>query len=259
MSLRHNAVEALHALLGPKATDKIRQLYRRWRHSSGTLTWATKSYEVWLILQTELYLVQPRFMVEFGSGRSTNYLAEYAFKQGARLISIEEHAVYTKKANRVLSDSFLPDNLVHHIPVREDWYDPQQVEILLQPFAGKIDFLFLDGPSNVGPGERSSQAFAAYLLPKLAGLQLAVVDDVHRPECDAIARLLADTFGMTRHDVAYGKANLIAFLHTSTVAAKLEPLPDFLRQFMVQVNPHDLSVAQPGDISTQVLSEFSAT
>lgn len=240
MPLRRRAVDALNALLGPAATNNLRQQYRRWCHSTGGLTWATKSYEVWLILQTELYLIQPRVLVEFGSGRSTSYLAEYAFKQSAQLISIEEHASYTKKANRLLRDSFLPDNIVHHVPVRGDWYDPALVDLLLQPLAAQIDFLLLDGPCNVGHGARSSAKFEDCMLPKLAGLRLAVVDDVHRPECDETAKLLAKTFNLVRHDVAYGKSHLIAFLHSEAVTGDLAKMPEFLSQHIIEVGNNTL-------------------
>jgi predicted O-methyltransferase YrrM len=252
MSLRRQAIHSLHALFGQNATEKIRQKYRRWRHSRGTLTWATKSYEVWLILQTELYLIQPRVMVEFGSGRSTNYLAEYAYKQGARLISIEEHAVYATMVNRVLRDSFLPNDVVHHVPVHDDWYDVRQVEYLLRPLAGTIDFLFLDGPCNVGQGKRSSQAFGTCVVPMLGSLRMAVVDDVHRPECDATARRFTEDFGMIRQDVAYGKASWIAFLHSTDVASDLALLPDFLRRHIVSRPGDPLPFPRPPGTGDQV-------
>ena len=71
-------------------------------HSTGLLTWETKSYEIWLVLQNLLYLLKPKTLLEFGSGRSTNYLAEYALKFGAKFISIEEHFYYCLKVNLTL-------------------------------------------------------------------------------------------------------------------------------------------------------------
>lgn len=210
----------------------IRSAYKRWRHSVGLKTWATKSYEVWLALQTSLFLVRPRMLVELGSGRSTNYLGEYAFKMGARLVSIEEHAHYAKKANRLLRDSFLPDDFVHHVPVHDGWYDPERVVALLQPLEEPIDFILVDGPSSAGLGDRGSRAFARYVEPLLGSVKLAVIDDTHRPECNEVATHLAETHGLTRHDMSYLDVNEIAFLSSPEADKRLEPMPGFLKALM---------------------------
>jgi predicted O-methyltransferase YrrM len=232
----------LKQLLGKERAAKLRQAYDRWRHAAGTYTWATKSYEVWLVLQTELYLVRPRSLVEFGSGRSTSYLAEYAYKMGAQLTSIEEHAHYTKKANRLLRDSFLPDKYVHHVPVHNGWYDETKVSRLLQSLDSPIDFILIDGPSEVGTGDRASRCFKKCVVPLLDSVKIAVVDDVHRPECEVTAQELVDSFGLTRYDMRYGKRNAIAFLHSREAEAALAQLPNFLKALFVPTGlPRDVA------------------
>lgn len=81
------------------------------RHAIGLKVWSTKCYEFWLILQELLYLVEPKTIVEFGSGRSTSYIAEYIHKFGGNYISFEQHLYYYFKFNIALSFFFFPGGL----------------------------------------------------------------------------------------------------------------------------------------------------
>jgi len=119
-------MDTLHNFWGKTIVKHIRKIVERipfllyTGHSMGLISWATKSYEVWLILQNLLYLVKPETLVEFGSGRSTHYLAEYALKNSAKLLSFEQHLYYCLKVNLGLKFSFLPSGLVKYAPIIGD-------------------------------------------------------------------------------------------------------------------------------------------
>lgn len=210
----------------------VKNVSTRTRHAMGLKTWKTSSYEVWLMLQTQLYLVRPRTLFELGSGRSTSYLAEYAFKMGAQLLSIDEHRLYTRKTNRVLRDSFLPHDLVRHVPLRDNWYDAAVVNRLLDQLDAPIDFILVDGPSRFGGGDRGDRAFGRHVLPRLGAIELAVVDDVNRAECDATARQIQEAHALERFDMAYGGKAAIAFLSSKRASKRLRALPPFLAEML---------------------------
>src|SRR4051812_1432322 len=131
----------------------VRLLLRR-----GVFTWGTKSFECWTLLLAALRLTEPRTLVELGSGRSTTYLAEYALKHEARLVSVEQSAAFARKLRRGLRWSFVPADVVRHVPLDDDgWYAAGALAAL---GALPCDCLYVDGPTGhregLGPGARDT-------------------------------------------------------------------------------------------------------
>jgi predicted O-methyltransferase YrrM len=200
-------------------------------HTIGALTWATKSYETWLVLQNLLYLVRPKKLVEFGSGRSTHYLAEYALKFGAELISIEQNLAYCMKVNSALKLGFLPSGVVRHAPIRGDWYDVNVVEKSLAS-VGNFDFLFIDGPAEFGPCHRNSKKIYTSVFPRLDHIKMIVIDDVHLKECHDMALYLMKKHTLQRCDINYNGTNTLAFLLGKGYSENFSKLPHYLRDLL---------------------------
>lgn len=206
----------------------LRRPYRRllqFRHNQGLIVWATKDFEVWLVLQWLLYSLQPKQMLELGAGQSTSYLAPYAHKLGAKFLSIEESAVYARRVNRALGYLLLAGNVVLHVPVKRGWYETAMVDAALR--GRELDFLFVDGPSEVFRAPRSSGMVARHVLPHLRNPRLIVVDDVHRPANDVLATELASRYGLVRYDMAYldDGRNRLAFLVVRSGTGVVDELP----------------------------------
>ncbi len=218
-----------------KYISKIRKKGAYIKHSVGLITWATKSYEVWLILQNLLYLTRPKKLVEFGSGRSTSYLAEYALKTGAELISIEQYFCYFLRVNLGLKLSFLPFGAVRYVPVRGDWYNVNAVKKYLSSFDG-IDFLFIDGPTGLKAGNRDSEKFDDVVIPYLDNVKMIVIDDVQRKGCDSRANDLAERLRLRRYDIKYNNevGDILAFLLSENASEKISELPAYLRILLKQ-------------------------
>ena len=203
-------------------------------HSVGLITWATKDYEIWLILQNLLYLAQPRTLLEFGSGRSTYYLAEYALKSSAKVLSIEQHLWYCLRVNFGLRFSFLPSGFVKYARVRAGWYNMRSVKKHLLSL-GNIDFLFVDGPTGLSYGKRNSESFYDCVIPHLVDVKMIVIDDVQKGECEDMARRLVQSFKLKRYDVKYSRNSILAFLLSSDVSERVPELPAYLRELLVTV------------------------
>jgi predicted O-methyltransferase YrrM len=149
---------------------------------SGAVQWGTKSFEFWTLLMVILAVERPKSIVEFGSGRSTSYLAEYAMKQGIPYASIEQNPVYARSVKRGLSNSFLDPRYLHHIPIAEDgWYE---AEPLNRVVTAACELLFIDGPvgaqESIGKGVRSCERSDRWLAAAAATSTVLIVDDVHR-------------------------------------------------------------------------------
>ncbi len=216
--------------------EETQQVIKKNLNAVGLYTWPTKSYEVWLVLQHLLYLTRPQKLVEFGSGRSTNYLAEYALKFKAPLISFEHSLYYALTANLCLKLSFLPTRIVKHAPIRGDWYDEKTVAKHLNQF-GPFDFLFVDGPSEFNKIiNRNSPKFSNIVLPFLRDVRLIVVDDVHREAVNALAWDLTKRYHLKRYDINYNQTNTLAFLLNEDYSPELLKLNSNLADLLVPVS-----------------------
>lgn len=196
----------------------------------GHYIWPTKSYEIWLILQNLLYLVRPQKLVEFGSGRSTSYLAEYAFKFGKKVLSIEDNRHFYKTIKLGLKLSFLPSDIVKYVPINEDWYDEYKVKEYLNTIKG-FDFLFYDGP-DFASADRNSKKFYDLVIPALNNIKTIVIDDTHFKECDNQAKFLSLKFNLIRYDITYNKGNTLTFLLSRENVRKVQKIPSYLKNLL---------------------------
>ena len=163
-----------------KVLRKIYNFVNRMRYHTGTKIWPTKSYEIWMFLQTLLYKIKPVSLVEFGSGRSTNYLAEYALKNKAKFASIEQNKNYVKKTKKGLINSMLSDEFVHHVPIvnRYSWFDTSKLDRIIN---FKPEFILVDAPGGgLNKGSRNSKIGNAYILNLILNAKIVIVDDTHR-------------------------------------------------------------------------------
>lgn len=227
-------VERMRKLAKKTLPEKMQMFLKKHFHKIGVLTWATKSYETWLVLQNLLYLVRPKKMVELGSGRSTHYLAEYALKFNAELISIEQNLSYCRKVNAALKLAFLPSGVVRHAPLRGDWYDVRVVEKSLASVGG-FDFLFIDGPAEFGPCHRNSEKIYANVFSRLDRIKMIVIDDVHLKECHDMASYLMKRHALQRYDINYNGTNTLAFLLNKECSESFSKLPPYLRDLLDRV------------------------
>ncbi|WGF89873.1 hypothetical protein [Marinivivus vitaminiproducens] len=205
-------------------------------HTRGLMPWATKGFEVWLIVQHLLLLLRPQAMVEFGSGRSTDYLAEYAHKSGCRLMSIEENWIYVAKVNLALRLLMTRTNVVRHVPVKGEWYDHARFDRLLDAF-GPADFVFIDGPVDREGRERAAIERHLDRLIDLAEVKLVLLDDTQRPEVKALALRIAERFGLVAYDLAdtHKEGNALTFLLAPGHTAALDALAPSLRALLEPV------------------------
>jgi hypothetical protein len=152
--------------------------FSRTKYYFGIETWPTKSYEIWIFLQVLMHKIRPASLVEFGSGRSTNYLAEYAFKNNAKFVSIEENKNYAKKIKKGLTNTMLPDKFVYHVNIFEDWFDINKLCKIID-FAP--EFLLIDAPGGAfSRGLRNSESGVRYMKELVKNAKIVVVDDTHR-------------------------------------------------------------------------------
>jgi hypothetical protein len=142
--------------------------------------WGTKSFEFWTLEQVVLSLVRPASIVEFGSGRSTSHLAEYAMKKDATYVSVEQNRAYARKIKRGLRNSFLDPAFVHHVSLADDgWYDGEALQRLIKFVP---DLLFIDGPvgtdAGFGPGSRVSWRGRRWYKSVVPDVKVLIMDDL---------------------------------------------------------------------------------
>lgn len=155
--------------------------------------WSGWALDPWTAheLAATLHRLQPRVVVETGSGASTVLLAEYAHRTGATVVSYEHHAVYAATTEQRLKQDGLSDHvdlrLAHLTDVptpagNKPWY--------AAPLPPHVDFALIDGPpGNVG---RTAAFFALY--SHLRDDWRVWLDDAHRPGENAALNLWGDRF-----------------------------------------------------------------
>lgn len=207
----------------------VKEKEKKVEHALGVLTWPTKSFESWVLLQNLLYIIQPGTTVELGAGRSTFYLGEYAFKKKKVYCTFEQHRYYLYKLKLGLSLSFLPSHFVKYAPISGDWYDTKVVE---KHLAGidHIDFLYCDGPATPSNGYRGSKSFYDIIYPKLQQVKFVLLDDVHRPLENTMADELKNNFGMVRYNFhSESDDTLFAVMFSAEINKKVRKmLPEYM-------------------------------
>jgi hypothetical protein len=179
--------------------------------------WGTKSFEFWTLEQVVLSLVRPASIVEFGSGRSTSHLAEYAMKKDATYVSVEQNRAYARKIKRGLRNSFLDPGFVHHVPLADDgWYDGEALRRLIR-FVPEL--LFIDGPVGVdarfGPGSRVAWRGRHWYKSVVPGVKVLIMDDLQsRSHLEMFRDLISGMSDRTTLYMAYeplpGYENVLA-------------------------------------------------
>ena len=162
---------------------RVQGRVRKGLQSVGVQTWGTKSFEFWTLLAATLWIVRPRTILELGSGRSTSYLGDYAQKEGASFVSIEQNRGFTRRVRIALRAGFVDPACVQHVAVRDGWYDLERVRTLAPR---PCELLFVDGPvgeqESLGSARRTDEAAGRWLLELAAETRAVVVDDLQRPE-----------------------------------------------------------------------------
>jgi hypothetical protein len=189
--------------------------------------WATKGIGVWAFLSALLVKLQPESILELGSGRSTTFLADYAFRYRKRCVSIEQDAVWYRKVTEDLRFMNLRGTHVHHVPLdttmSPPWYDRTTLAAAMG--GGSYDLVFIDGPQ--GAGRRNAEG-RAFLRQAAREARLLIVDDVHRPYNLAFFTTLAKRHGPDGTFFhAYGH-NVIGFSAAPAWRATLRECFDFL-------------------------------
>lgn len=143
------------------------------------LIWGTKGISFWGALSAILVKAQPESILEIGGGRSTTFLADYAFRFNKECMTIEESKVWQRKIANDLKCMNIRDFQVHHVPLTSEasdiWYDFDVITRLIGNRT--FDLVFVDGPSHMPwrdnvRGQRIVKAAAAKT-------RLLIVDDVH--------------------------------------------------------------------------------
>jgi hypothetical protein len=194
----------------------------------GVQTWGTKSFEFWTLLAATLWMVRPRSIVELGSGRSTQYLADYAMKEGIPFVSVEQARGWARRVKRGLAAGLVTGDFVHHVPITPDgWYDIQRLDALVRfPCEG----LYVDGPvgaqERLGKATRDGGAARTWLARTARPARLLVVDDVHREENLELLRvLIAEAGDLVPFFLPYrpgrGGENIVAVAIETAVSARL--------------------------------------
>lgn len=162
----------------------------------GVQTWGTKSFEFWTLLAATLWIVRPQSILELGSGRSTSYLGDYAQKQGAAFVSVEQNRRFARRVRIALRAGFVDPRCVRHVPVRGGWYDLGRVQQLAPRPCG---LLFVDGPvgeqESLGDATRTDAESLRWLSSVAAEASAVIVDDLQRPDNVPLADMLATAAG----------------------------------------------------------------
>lgn len=204
----------------------------------GRPMWSTKSYEFWVFLMVFLHVARPAAIVEFGSGRSTSFLAEYAGKTGAVFVSYEQDKKFSAIVRRGLRIANLPDRYVVHCPIKDDWYDLDIVRVQSEV---PIEMVFIDGPGGVNNrgGRRDSSAPLHLFSRFLENRAVFFVDDTHYSSVQRSLDMWMDT-ARADYEVAHFSYKVTGGINSMQVLYPRE-LSATVRRCLSIVNPVALS------------------
>lgn len=157
--------------------------------------------EVILSLLNDIYLLDVKYVLEFGSGLSTICLANFIVEENidCKLISVESDKEWLnilQKATPHLSS----EKRCHFIyaPIREVefknntalWYDVGVLDTLIGDEDLKFDIVLIDGPpGDIAPGVRQNALH--YLKNRMSESCVVYVDDCHRDSEKKLAEKIA--------------------------------------------------------------------
>jgi len=176
--------------------------------------WPTKDYEIWLFLQYILFKEKPKKLVEFGSGRSTHYLAEYNQKFGGDFFSLEENFMFVFKNWIGLKFSYLNNFKLFYVPIKNNWFCLKKLSKI--KFITNADFVFIDAPGGatniIDKGSRCSKNAINYMLKNFSTTETIVIDDLQCEEtfifCQNYLNIRSDLFFLL---LKYRKDRIILF------------------------------------------------
>ena len=148
---------------------------------NGTLIWCTKGFSFWALLSAILIKTRPNSILELGGGRSTTFLADYAFRFQKEGMTIEESKLWQRKITADLEFMDLRGYSVHLAPLTTDteppWYDFDVVESLI---GGRtFDLVFVDGPARMS--HRCNARGQDIVRAAARDARLIICDDVQEP------------------------------------------------------------------------------
>ena len=136
-----------------------------------------KDFEFWMYLGNLLISLNPKVILELGSGKSTILFSDYSFKKdGVFFESVEQNYFYVKKIKKALRNSFLPNNYIKHVPLVRGWYDINKIS------KKKYDFIFVDGPTAgvFAKNSRSNKIALDFLKKHIDSCKVIIFDDSQR-------------------------------------------------------------------------------
>jgi hypothetical protein len=145
--------------------------------------WATKGISFWAMLSAILIKTNPKSILEFGGGRSTTFLADYAFRFKKLGVTIEESEAWHKKILNDLSFMDIQGYAVHLAPLSKGntnlpWYDFDIVDRVIDGRA--FDLVFIDGPAYMP--YRSNLRGQSTIRAAAREARLVICDDVQQPD-----------------------------------------------------------------------------
>jgi predicted O-methyltransferase YrrM len=185
------------------------------KYANASETWPTKNYEIWIFLQIMLYKIKPESSIEFGSGRSTNYFAEYAQKNNKVFFSIEQNNKYVKMGKKGLNNTMLASDCIYKVPINGDWFDIKKLNKVVNDEV--IECIFVDAPGGAfNTGSRNSNVGNKYLSSLCKDCKLIIIDDIHRQEVLDSSNNIVDSSKynsvfLTYNSVGAPLPNVIAF------------------------------------------------
>lgn len=178
--------------------------------AEGVTIWSTKGIGFWALLSAMLIKAKPESILELGGGRSTTFLADYAYRYGKTSITIEQSELWYQKIRNDLKFMHIEGEYVFHLPLvwnkmsvapimhkiaggnpeKHQWYDFDAFKRIVGDRA--FDMLFLDGPVGQSRMNKQGQALVTHAAREA---RMIIVDDVQREHNLDYFQMLADKFG----------------------------------------------------------------
>lgn len=185
---REKSIRAAHkAHFREHANDyKNLDLYVENFRSSGGLSHQFQAYKLWSLSKL-LEKHKPKSILEFGSGSSTLVFAEYAKKNNAKVLSIDESEKWAANTLKLIGDQnpkcvdvvARPRNFLPEKKPKEIKYDVEIKE--------NFDFVLVDGPSLSVDGTKHKDAINSNVF-ELPELPKVIVVDVRKATAHEIAK-----------------------------------------------------------------------
>jgi len=149
-----------------------------------------KSNEAFTTLKKLIYLVSPEILIEFGSGKSTIYLAEYCNNQSKELISIENNFLYYLKIKKELRNKSYNDEFIKYVPIKNGWYSIDLLKKIENINLGEL--IFIDGPCSTKINARNSNIGNEFIKNISQNFKLIIIDDFDREEVRNSTKIILD-------------------------------------------------------------------